>query len=137
MSSPPNTMQHYEGFDPRFKPRLESLRCLRCLMPISATHESRGRSSVCAWCAGERTDQQTHWCERGGHRHRLIYEDYNQDENLWDCGLCLNYAFGLESMPALLNSGAPGLSASTRQSSNDGALSDGKDAHARRTNKSS
>ena len=94
-------------------------------------------SSVCVWCANERADRPEFWCERGGHRHRLNYDNYNQNDNVWDCGLCFNYAFGIEDTPGFLNSGAPGTSASASEGSDDGAVRDGKGARAPQTSKPS
>ncbi|RYP48629.1 hypothetical protein DL768_005520 [Monosporascus sp. mg162] len=79
--------------------QLESFRCARCLFPFPARLESTVVRHECLWCARERLDAPWHWCESGGHPHRLAYENYDYGANLWNCRTCLNLPLGSWELP--------------------------------------
>ncbi|RYP10153.1 hypothetical protein DL764_000863 [Monosporascus ibericus] len=79
--------------------QLESFRCARCLFPFAARLESTVVRHECLWCARERLGAPWHWCESGGHPHRLGYEDYDYGANLWNCRACLNLPLGTWELP--------------------------------------
>ncbi|RYP26777.1 hypothetical protein DL767_007909 [Monosporascus sp. MG133] len=79
--------------------QLESFRCAQCLFPFAARLESTVIRHECLWCACERLDAPWHWCEIGGHPHRLAYENYDYGANLWNCRTCLNLPLGAFELP--------------------------------------
>ncbi|RYP10666.1 hypothetical protein DL765_008026 [Monosporascus sp. GIB2] len=79
---------------------LESFRCTRCLFPFAARLKSAAARHECLWCAGERPeDAPWHWCEAGGHPHRLDYDHYDYGANLWNCRTCLNLPLRAWELP--------------------------------------
>ncbi|RYP60151.1 hypothetical protein DL769_008244 [Monosporascus sp. CRB-8-3] len=89
----------YNGLAPEMPAVLESFRCARCLFPFAARLESAAVRHECLWCARERADAPWHWCEAGGHPHRLAHGDYDYGANLWNCRTCLNLPLGTWGLP--------------------------------------
>ncbi|RYP56707.1 hypothetical protein DL771_011646 [Monosporascus sp. 5C6A] len=88
-----------EGLALKMPATLESFRCARCLFPFAARLESAAVRHECLWCARERLDAPWHWCEGGGHPHRLAYEDYDRGSDLWKCRTCLNLSLWTWELP--------------------------------------
>ncbi|RYO83038.1 hypothetical protein DL766_005737 [Monosporascus sp. MC13-8B] len=90
----------YNRLVPEMPATLESFRCARCLFPFAARLESVAARHECLWCARERLgDPPWHWCEAGGHPHRLAHGHYDYGANLWNCRTCLNLPLGTWELP--------------------------------------